>query len=82
MCVLMLTWSLQGGFFCLFFVWFGVFKRGFLCVVLAVLELYIDQADHLSLSQVPGLEVCAGMPGFLALLQKVYVLVQTWYCHF
>jgi hypothetical protein len=55
-------------FFFFFFFWF--FETGFLCVVLAVLELILDQAGlelrnpPASASQVLGLKACATTPGF------------------
>jgi hypothetical protein len=54
--------------FCFCF-WFWFFKTGFLCIALAVLELFVDQAGlelrnlPASASLVLGLKACATMPG-------------------
>ena len=58
--------------FLLLFVCFWFFETGFLCIVLAVLELtLVDQAGlklrnlPASASQVLGLKACATMPGYV-----------------
>ena len=66
--------------FCLFgwLVWLGFFETGFLCVALAVLELFVDQTGlklrnpPASASRALGLKACGTMPGctFIFLSRK------------
>jgi hypothetical protein len=71
--------------FCLFgwLVWLGFFETGFLCVALAVLELFVDQTGlklrnpPASASRALGLKVRATTPGsellFIAILYFTHI---------